>query len=263
MAYEQERPERAVLPEQRDGTEQPAAAPGQTEAERAGRAGTVSDPTAGVQDPVVGNGPEGTGNAPGYRTGSGARGSDARGSDGNGSDLRVPEVRGDGFEAGTAGGHATAPVPDSVAEAGAEPAADVRGTGFEAEEAARHTTAPATGHGRTTTAGQQATDLPATAPAATEPAAAGLVSAGEREKLERRLHGAVSGFVDAPREAVEQADRVLDETVTRVTALLAERSRSLRTSWHDRRGKDGATETEELRLALRAYREATERLLKL
>lgn len=184
------------------------------------------------------------------------RGSAAHGSGARVPDVRVPDVRGDGFEAGTAGGHEAAPpVPDSVAEAGVEPAADVRGSGFETEEAGRHTTAAhASGH---------ATGPSDAGPSGTGPlsgSAGRLISADEREKLERRLHGAVSGFVDAPRKAVEQADRVLDETVTRVTALLTEQSDSLRTSWH---GKDGTPATEELRLALRTYREVTERLLKL
>ncbi|NDZ82225.1 hypothetical protein G3I19_27560 [Streptomyces sp. SID10853] len=174
-----------------------------------------------------------------------------------GPDVRVPDVRGDGFEAGTADGHEAVPVPDSVAEAGVEPAADVRGSGFETEEAGRHaTTAHASGHDTgPSDAGPSGTGTdPGTG------SAGQLISADEREKLERRLHGAVSGFVDAPRRAVEQADRVLDETVTRVTALLAEQSDSLRMSWH---GKDGSPATEELRLALRTYREVTERLLKL
>ncbi|MFJ3693019.1 hypothetical protein ACIPW9_02775 [Streptomyces sp. NPDC090052] len=59
------------------------------------------------------------------------------GSDVRVPDVRVPDVRGDGLEAGTADGHEEEPVPDSVAEAGADPAADVRGTGFETEAAGR------------------------------------------------------------------------------------------------------------------------------
>ncbi|WP_328317237.1 hypothetical protein [Streptomyces sp. NBC_00388] len=250
MAYEQERPVRTGLPEQTDRTQ---AAPGRTGAAHAGRAGRVPDPTAGVQDPVAGNDLDRDGDPLGAPprpaavpdgSGAGVRGPDPREQAG-----RVPDVRGDGFETGTAGAHRSTPVPDAVAESGADPAADVRGSGFETDEAARHTPAHAAGHART------AGDL-----SATGPAGGGLVSAGEREELERRLQGAVSGFVDAPREAVEQADRVLDETVTRVTALLAERSESLRTSWH---GRDAHAETEELRLTLRTYREVTERLLQL
>ncbi|WP_327297925.1 hypothetical protein [Streptomyces sp. NBC_01197] len=243
MAYEQERME---------------AAPGQARAERAGRAGTVSDPTAGVQDPVVGEAPDADGNAPVAGAGQGLRG----------PGVRVPDVRGDGFEAGTAGGHGmAAPVPDSVAESGADPAADVRGTGYETEEAGRHTTAHSTGAsiGRGGSFAESRTAGPrTTARTAAVPADAGLVTAGEREQLERRLQGAVSSFVDAPREAVEQADRVLGETITTVTALLTERSNSLRLSWHGKDGgKHGEAETEELRLALRTYREVTERLLTL
>jgi hypothetical protein len=90
-----------------------------------------------------------------------------------------------------------------------------------------------------------------------------LIPAGEREKLAHRLHEAVSSFVDGPRHAVEEADRVLEETVTQVTDTLAERRTKLRTAWSGREDADHASATEELRVALRTYREVTERLLDL
>ncbi|WP_405781144.1 hypothetical protein [Streptomyces sp. NBC_00859] len=229
MAYEQERPERFDLPER---PETPPARAGDR------RAGQVPDPTAGVHYPADASGPDG--GAPASRAGSG----------GPASGLRTPDVRGDGFEAAAPGGHGTPHVPDSVAESGADPSADVRGSGYATEDAGRHATGHTGGHARG----------PADPAVAAAPVGAGLLPAGEREKLEHRLHGAVSGFVDTPREAVEEADRVLDETVTRVTGLLAERVGALRTSWHDA-GRE--SQTEELRLALRTYREVTEHLLKL
>ncbi|MFI6640008.1 hypothetical protein [Streptomyces sp. NPDC050504] len=85
---------------------------------------------------------------------------------------------------------------------------------------------------------------------------------GERARLGERLQHAVSHFVDSPRRAVEEADGVLEETVRRLTEHLAERRRTLRTAWEG--GADrGAADTEELRVALRSYRETAERLLRL
>ncbi|WP_407700859.1 hypothetical protein [Streptomyces endophyticus] len=85
-----------------------------------------------------------------------------------------------------------------------------------------------------------------------------LVPAGEREELEGRLRHALTGFVDEPRAAVEEADHVLEDLTARLTETLAGHRHTLRTSWQ------GSTEdTERLRLALRDYRETAERLLRL
>lgn len=59
---------------------------------------------------------------------------------------------------------------------------------------------------------------------------------------------------------MEQADTALDEAITQLTEALAERRRMLRTVWQ---GKDTDAQTEELRQALRQYRETLERLLTL
>jgi hypothetical protein len=85
-----------------------------------------------------------------------------------------------------------------------------------------------------------------------------LVPQDDRDKLTLRLQQALGTFVDSPRQAVEEADVVLDEAATRFTDTLAERRRVLRTGWQD---PDTDAQTEELRLALRQYREITERLL--
>ncbi|MFG3292786.1 hypothetical protein ACGF3G_28775 [Streptomyces sp. NPDC048179] len=84
-------------------------------------------------------------------------------------------------------------------------------------------------------------------------------------RLERRLRHAVSGFVDEPRAAVEEADRAVEELGARVTEAVERRRRSLRGSWRSG-GADGsgaAADTEQLRLALRDYRELADRLLSL
>ncbi|MER5718807.1 hypothetical protein [Streptomyces sp. NPDC002132] len=94
----------------------------------------------------------------------------------------------------------------------------------------------------------------------------------ECEELASRLHHAVAGFVDRPRDAVEEADHVLEELAARFTDAVNDRRRTLRGSWQlaegggaqgGRKGDTAATavDTEQLRLALRDYRELTERLL--
>ncbi|MFF9160628.1 hypothetical protein ACF081_10255 [Streptomyces longwoodensis] len=85
------------------------------------------------------------------------------------------------------------------------------------------------------------------------------------DELAGRLRQTVVEFVDRPKEAVEEADRLLEELANRFTEAVTERRRTLRGAWHtDDTGKRGAgstTDTEQLRLALRDYRELAERLL--
>ncbi|MEU3945195.1 hypothetical protein [Streptomyces sp. NPDC029526] len=92
-----------------------------------------------------------------------------------------------------------------------------------------------------------------------------LLPHGELDALTAQLHHAVTGFVDAPREAVEEADQVLQELTARFTEAVTERRRTLRRSWQTTDGSPepaaAATDTEQLRLALRDYRELAERLL--
>lgn len=105
-----------------------------------------------------------------------------------------------------------------------------------------------------------------------------LLGRDEHDRLVARLHQAVSGFVDEPRRAVEQADDVFDEAARHLEHALAERRRALREQWRNGDGPGRAEpsgapagpaapvsgeETERLRLALQHYREATEQLLKL
>ncbi|MEU6842301.1 hypothetical protein ABZ930_10565 [Streptomyces sp. NPDC046716] len=85
-----------------------------------------------------------------------------------------------------------------------------------------------------------------------------LVPAGTHDDLTDRLRQAVTGFVDQPRAAVEEADHVLEDLTARLAETLAGRRRTLRTSW-----QESADDTERLRLALRDYRETAEKLLNL
>ncbi|MFC8662490.1 MULTISPECIES: hypothetical protein [Streptomyces] len=81
------------------------------------------------------------------------------------------------------------------------------------------------------------------------------------EKWTHQLQHAVAGFIDGPRGSVEEADKVLQEVAARFTDAVTERRRTLRTSWQTT-GEE-KTDTEQLRLALRDYRELAERLLRL
>jgi len=90
-----------------------------------------------------------------------------------------------------------------------------------------------------------------------------LLPQDECDKLELRLHQAVSGFVDGPREAVEEADHVVEEIAGRFAEAVTRRRRTLRTSWQDGEHTEAThADTEQLRLALRDYRELAERLLR-
>ncbi|MGY0486803.1 hypothetical protein [Streptomyces sp. WG-D5] len=122
------------------------------------------------------------------------------------------------------------------------------------EGAGRDMTAPAPAHGDTRTAhGDPHINRGDTAGTRTE-----LFPAGELNEIEGRLRHALSGFVDAPRASVEEADHVLEDLAARLTETLAGRRRTLRTSW-----QDATEDTEQLRLALRDYKETAERLLRI
>lgn len=125
--------------------------------------------------------------------------------------------------------------------------------------------APAPAANRSPAAGSPATGSPPTGSPAhaagpgSEPGSV-LLPQDERDKLGLRLQQALSTFVDSPRQAVEEADGLFDDAVRHLTETLTERRRTLREGWQ---GHDTEAHTEELRLALRQYREATERLLRI
>ncbi|MFF3331114.1 hypothetical protein ACFYWX_16360 [Streptomyces sp. NPDC002888] len=135
--------------------------------------------------------------------------------------------------------------------------------------------------GETTVGRDDAQDVPregalgATGPSRKAPAGAAsvasdegarLLSHDEADKLALQLHHAVSGFVDEPRSAVEEADHVLEEVASRFTEAVTRRRRTLRGAWQSTEGGEDrpatSTDTEQLRLALRDYRELAERLLR-
>jgi hypothetical protein len=66
-----------------------------------------------------------------------------------------------------------------------------------------------------------------------------------------------TGFVDEPRNAVEQADALVSETTTKLSEMFAAERKSLEDQW----GRGGNVSTEDLRVALKRYRSFFERLL--
>ncbi|MFF3762679.1 hypothetical protein ACFYYR_01070 [Streptomyces sp. NPDC001922] len=84
----------------------------------------------------------------------------------------------------------------------------------------------------------------------------------ESDQLALRLQNAVIGFVDGPWRSVEEADALFEEASARIAACLAERRRLLRTAWQEGAADGDGAGTEQLRTALRDYRDVMQRLLK-
>ena len=74
-----------------------------------------------------------------------------------------------------------------------------------------------------------------------------------------RWDGIQTGFVDEPRKAVEEADALVAQVITRLTEVFANERTTLEHQWD--RGEH--VSTEDLRLALQKYRSFFERLLAL
>lgn len=105
----------------------------------------------------------------------------------------------------------------------------------------------------------QETSSPATPTAqsqlATDP---GPVLAPEASlDFRERWHGIQAEFIDDPRRAVEDADRLVADVARAFTSSVEERRRGLTSGWqNDERG-----ETEELRLTMRQYRALVDHIL--
>ena len=109
------------------------------------------------------------------------------------------------------------------------------------------------------TRAQQPADRPAGLGERRSPGPDPLIPSDGRDKVVRRLGHAVNAFADAPREALEKAESAFDEATDALLNALKERRRVLRAGWQD---QDPETQSTELRLALREYREITGRLLR-
>lgn len=76
-------------------------------------------------------------------------------------------------------------------------------------------------------------------------------------EVQARWRDLQAAFVDDPGEAVQRADGLVGEVVDALTSALSNRTNALRDRWKDTESAD----TEQLRLALRDYRNVLERLL--
>lgn len=84
-----------------------------------------------------------------------------------------------------------------------------------------------------------------------------LFSSADLGDLRTRWGSLQAGFVDEPRRAVKDADKLVATAMDRLTAGFAEERSTLEKQWD--RGED--VSTEELRLALQRYRTFFDRLL--
>jgi hypothetical protein len=153
------------------------------------------------------------------------------------ADVREPAAR----EAGTAGPTGSEWSGGAAGAGTAEPAATSR---------AEATTEPAAGG----TTGPATADRGGADPAAetTE-----LLPEGERSDLQRQWEGIQTGFVDEPRQTVEQADALVATVMQRLAEGFAQERERLEQQWG--RGED--ISTEDLRVALQRYRSFFQRLL--
>ncbi len=117
-------------------------------------------------------------------------------------------------------------------------------------------------------AGAGAPPDPAPAPGATMPAGDAARPGGATSSGQAPLFGDPSGFttrwqavqvmfVDEPRRAVEDADRLVTEMMDRLSELFRSQREDLEHAWNN----GGAASTEDLRVALQRYRSFFERLL--
>jgi hypothetical protein len=100
---------------------------------------------------------------------------------------------------------------------------------------------------------------PGSGAAASSPGEPPLFSAEDRQALRGEWDRTQTAFVDDPRAAVEQADRLVVESVQILSASFSRQRADLEEQWG--RGQD--VSTEDLRVALQRYRSFFERLLRI
>ena len=84
-----------------------------------------------------------------------------------------------------------------------------------------------------------------------------LLERGESDKFRNRWTEIQAGFVDHPRQVVEQADELVADLMQRLSAQFGEERSRLEGQWD----RDEDVSTEDLRVALTRYRSFFERLL--
>ncbi len=161
---------------------------------------------------------------------------------------------------------------DRTADVGADPAADTRAdtTADTTADRAIDPAADTTAH--TTTDGQAAPDTVddgVTAGAARDDAVAGepagmlsddepLIASDTAMDYTARWEAIQQGFVDDPRSAVTDADTLVGEVLKKLASTFDDQHKGLESQW-----SNGQPSTEDLRSALRRYRDFFERLLRL
>ena len=101
------------------------------------------------------------------------------------------------------------------------------------------------------------TSTPDTGAAGSAPTTGPLLPGAEAEGFRARWTDVQTGFVDSPRQAVQQADGLTAELMQHLAKTFADERRELERQWD--RGDDVATD--ELRTAFQRYRSFFERLL--
>jgi hypothetical protein len=84
-----------------------------------------------------------------------------------------------------------------------------------------------------------------------------LLETGDAENLRQRWEQLQAGFVDEPRQMVEQADELVGELMQQLSTGFADKRSELEAHWE--KGED--VSTEDLRVALTRYRSFFNRLL--
>jgi hypothetical protein len=84
-----------------------------------------------------------------------------------------------------------------------------------------------------------------------------LFSASDADRYREQWTSVQGEFVDQPREAVEQADRLVADLMQSLAAQFSETRAGLESQWTD----DDNVSTEDLRVAMTRYRSFFERLL--
>ncbi len=110
-----------------------------------------------------------------------------------------------------------------------------------------------------------ATERPAETASAERPAGraaperAPLFSGDETGRFRARWEDIQTGFVDNPRQSVQQADQLVAEVIKRLAEVFADERERLEQQW----SKGENVSTEDLRVALQRYRSFFDRLLSL
>jgi hypothetical protein len=77
---------------------------------------------------------------------------------------------------------------------------------------------------------------------------------------DERWHDVVAGFIDDPRGSVAEAADLVEAEVTSLIALLSRRRDTLSETWQTEGSSETGSATEDLRLAMRGYREFSSQL---